>query len=734
MTTTFIERLTGDEGRDLRLYLTVDGIADVFQEDSTDIPSTFETSTRTRRKVVQTIEHGQSELDLNARRMMGGSLRVVLLDDENETLADLFAARSRRLAYVTATTTTAATTINVSDAGPLPTSGTVYIGGETITYTAKTATTLTGCTRGAFGSPAQRHYGGADQGAGVFVAPSRWTGRRVRLWGYFLEDDGTTTTALRQQLDTFRLEEAPAYLGQGRWELRCSHLSDEVAQRKLGQGLKKLKLRPVSYTLSAGNLIFSTEGQTGLFPAAASSWPTYCAVSFDGADGMAVLKFVSAADGSGVTNVTTEPDGSIANLGIGDTFEGNIGQQTPAELQHWTFLQGGALSTLALFALTSILGDGANGAYDVLPGTNRDSGIGGEELRFGAGILAAEIDTASFTALDHANQSWSYCIDETIGVDEFLTDLCLVTGSFWYVAADGRLTIKRLADISGTSGFNVEDRTVIGEPTLEVLEDTIYPRARIECGYDPMTGEFRDSVTIIDVEMAARYPERGDTLQLSTRGLALSATDLARPIVSQAELETIVRRAMVEDGRGRLFVTLNATVEALQVDLGDVVSFAIALPDFEGGSLVGRTGRVVSRRPRYDDGVVELRVQVVDTLYYINPAAVIASAVGATLTLRTTGPEVSSTSPANQFVANMEIELVHVSPFSIEQLTIQSVTAPATVVLTSAPVTAVSGGNDYIRLRDDTVAQPGTPTANGFTALNFIYQQPVTSTTGTRWR
>jgi hypothetical protein len=735
VTLTFADRLTGPEGRDLRLYLTIDGIADVMQEDVVDVPSTFETSTRTRRRVVQTIEHGQSEIDLHARRMVGGSLRVVLLDDVNETLADLFAARARRSAYVTSTTTATATTINVNDATPFSAlGGTVYIGGETITFTGTTATTLTGCTRGAFGSTAQRHYGGTDQGAGVFTAPPRWVGRRVRLYGYFLDDDGTTTTSLRQQLDTFRLEESPAYLGQGRWELRCSHLSDEIAQRKLGQGLHPIKLRPVAYTLASGNFTFQTEGFTGLFKATAGSWPTWCAIKFQGDDGVAILRFVSAADAVNVTNVTTSADNNVGNLGMVDTFEGRLRGSTPSEMRHITVLQGGALSTLALFALTSVIGDGTNGAYDVLPGTTRDSGIGGEEFHFGAGIPIGEVNTASFIALDAGHANWSYVIDETIGLDDFLRDLCLVTESYWIVDATGALVLKRVAETAVASSLTIGDSVVIGEPTVEMLEDVIFPRARIECGYDTTTGEYLDSVTVIDVEMAGRYPERGDTLELQTRALSLSPTGIARPRCSLADLETIARRAMVADGRGRLYVTLNATLAALTLDLGATVTIGVDLPDFEGGTLSGRTARIVSRRPRYDDGVVELRLQVTDTLYFISPAAVIASSVGATLTLRTTGPEVSSTSPANQFVAGMQLELVHVSPFSIETVTVQSVTAPATMVLTGAPATAVTAGSDYIRLQPNGTTQPGIPTANGFLASNFIWQQATGDTTGTRWR
>lgn len=735
MSTTFAGRLTGAEGRDLRLYLTIDGIADVLQEAAVDVPSTFEASTRTRRRVIQTVEHGQSEIDLHARRMVGGSLRVVLVDDFAESLADLFASRQRRTTWVTATTTSTTTTINVSSTTNLPSAGTVYIGGETITYTATTATTLTGCTRGAFGSQAQRHYGGTDMGSPVFEAPPRWVGRRVRLWGYFVDEDGTTTTSLRQKLDTFRLEEAPAYIGQGRWELRCSHLSDEVAQRKLGQGLAKLKTEGSSPALSGTNLVWTIEAQTNLFPATvAGFYPTFAAVTFDDVDGVAVLRYRSSTDVGVKTTIETDATPDLGNI------DRRLTRLVPKEVQHWAILSGGPTSALALFALTSRLGNAANGAYDILPGTDRDTGLQGEQLRFGAGIASTEVDASSFTALDSATSAWSYVIDGTIGVDEFLRDLCLVTEAFWYVDADGLLAVKKLSEQRvTTTALTVDDRVVIGEPTVELLEDSIYPRARIRCGYDPLTGEHQDSVTVIDTEMADRYPERGDTLELETRALCLSETSIGRPRTSRAQLEHIVRRAMVDDGRGRLYVTLNATLAALTLDLGDVVTLGVDLPDYEGGSVNGRKARVISRRPRYDDGVVELRLQVQETLRHIAPACVIASAVGATLTLRTTGPETATSSPANMFAFNQNVDLVHVATGVVESFAVASVTAPATVVLSSAPAFAVSGGNDYLVLTtiNANYAAPigTTATADGYTPRDFAYQMPATTVpVESRWR
>lgn len=728
MSTTFASRLTSNTGRDLRLYLTIDGIGDVFQEDAVDVPSTFEASTRARRRVIQTIEQGQSELDLDRRRMVGGSLRVVLIDDFADTISDLFASRARRQTWVSGTTTAAATTINVNSTTGLPGSGTVYIGGETITYTATTATSLTGCTRGAFGSQAQRHYGGIDQGAGVFVNPPRWVGRRVRLYGYFENDDGSTTTALRQQLDTFRLEEAPVYLGQGRWELRCSHLSDEVAARKLGTGLRKVKARPQEAANDAltDYIVWTAETQAGIFRTTATGfYPTYVAVTFQDQEGVAVLRWREASDSTYVTEVKTDNEGDLGS--IRSIRRGLI----PDELQHWAILRGGDCGTLALYALTSILGDGANGSYDFLPGTDRDTGVGGEEVRFGAGIPSAEVDASAFVGVGNGTVGWSYVINESIGVDEFLRDFCLTTESFWRISRAGLLTAQKLSEDTATPVLTVDDNLVVGEPTVELAEDVIYPRARIRCGYDPVEGDYLDSVAVVDVEMAGRYPERGDELELETRALCLSPTNVARGTIGQAQLETLVRRAMVDDGRGRLYVQARCLLPALQLQLGDVVTLSLALPDYEGGTLTGRQARVVAVKPDYDGGVVDVRLQVLETLRYIAPAALISSVVGTTINLSVLSIMArEQLKPGQQFAVGDSVQLVNVTTGAVEDRIVQSRT-DTTVVVTVAP-TVTSG---YLRYSNSN-ANAGSTAVNfyGYGYDDYIYQQPAALGIVTRWR
>jgi hypothetical protein len=92
-----------------------------------------------------------------------------------------------------------ATTITVTSAAGFASSGTVQIGTETIAYTGKTATTLTGCTRGKFApfkaeSETEQRFGQphslptVGDTFGVQLKPLvtqngvNWVGRRVGVW------------------------------------------------------------------------------------------------------------------------------------------------------------------------------------------------------------------------------------------------------------------------------------------------------------------------------------------------------------------------------------------------------------------------------------------------------------------------------------------------------------------------------------------------------------------------
>lgn len=91
------------------------------------------------------------------------------------------------------------TTMTVEDTSDFASSGTLYLGAETLTYSGKTATTFTGLTRGLYASQARYHTGDLDQVyevgyGGGYVTDRLFAlqGRRLRVYcgTGFLDSDG----------------------------------------------------------------------------------------------------------------------------------------------------------------------------------------------------------------------------------------------------------------------------------------------------------------------------------------------------------------------------------------------------------------------------------------------------------------------------------------------------------------------------------------------------------------
>ena len=105
---------------------------------------------------------------------------------------------SPALAYLTADPGVGGTTLNVNDTTYFPTAGTLYIDNEFISYTGKTATTFTGCTRAA---TLTQWTGGASRGFTAAAAATHAIGTGIILasntasptlshWGSALIADG----------------------------------------------------------------------------------------------------------------------------------------------------------------------------------------------------------------------------------------------------------------------------------------------------------------------------------------------------------------------------------------------------------------------------------------------------------------------------------------------------------------------------------------------------------------
>lgn len=141
---------------------------------------------------------------------------IEITDDAAGAVTASFAAVPTARCWLTADITAASTTITVTSTDGFASSGTIYLGLETVRYTGKTTTTFTGCTRGAWDSTALAHSTGDGENtvaALVTDKPETLIGRRIRVYLY-----GSSDSAAGAGTERWRgiVRSAPEYQG-GRW-------------------------------------------------------------------------------------------------------------------------------------------------------------------------------------------------------------------------------------------------------------------------------------------------------------------------------------------------------------------------------------------------------------------------------------------------------------------------------------------------------------------------------------
>jgi hypothetical protein len=653
---SFFDRIKGPGGRKIRYTVSIEGASGVFSSWIDNAPSGYPGT-------IVKVEESASRLDIYRLRQTSGGLLVELQDDPQGTLQNTFTPRVRRIAYVTDDVSRTATAIPMATAD-LPSSGTVYIGGETVTYTgtASGPQRITGCTRGAFGSLAQPHRGGSEQGASVFLSPPSWFGRRVRLQAIAVGEDGNEDEV--ETVGVYRLEEAPVSDGMGRWELRCSHLSDELAKRKLGQGIEEVKaggglFRPAT---ASGVDVFEVATPSGVARRLKQSaaWISHAVVQFQEATNARTMFAIHSVDEDTPTTGVDTVRFYRTPLTASGEVAVNIANVSPLIalavewMRHVVLLQGGLPHVLMQIALTSRLGDGTNGSLDVLPGVEPAT-FGGPGFQMGAGMRSDEIDTDSLAALSGIiSPSWSFPIDEEIPVTDLIESFCRATGSAAVYSRDGKLTFKKLrGERSAVVGVIASPGAVMGAVSARVEEQHTFARARIVCNYDPIDREFEGTVDVIDEEIAATYPNAQGTLEITDRAIMVEPVDASglgswlRPGLPVEQLLPALRRQMLGGRGGALVVSCRVDARLLHLQLGDLVDVQLPMvSDFRGGTLAQARGRIISRKPEWHGPQAltsEIEILIEEQLRSIAPVLYVdeTTAVGGDVYLL----ESSSTTP-----------------------------------------------------------------------------------------
>jgi len=674
---------TANEHVDLHLSVVVEGIPVVFVERNLPTsPAVW--GGRTPIVCLTRVEEGESTLSYEDRREMAATLDLEMLDDAG-VLADLFATASRSVTWASATSTVSATTITLASTAALVGGQHIYVGAETITVgTVASGTSLTGCTRGAFGSTAAALYGTASDGDSVYVVPPFWRGRRVSLYGHAPDGAGLYTSTL---LGTYLIDEAPVQAGDLRWTLRCAGIVQEYWERSIGLGLREQAAKSV-VSISTSILVWVEDATAFRL---GSSFPTYAAIDAtsrrSGREVFAVYEVVSVDTTTNFIGLALSPSFGTPHILTGVGF-------LDATIRPVATFSGSAL----LYLLLSREGQGAT-SYDRLPGRLPASTYEGG-WRMGAAFTTAEVDIAAFEAVPFVNSL--FVVEREEKLTDVLREWTLLTNTAIVSTVDGKIKPITLAPprIINTTTIGADDVIPDGPLTVTCDEANVYPLLTVRGGYDIRSGDFTVEAPLVNVDLAKKYQRNTNKLEVEIKSIGIDggfpigfdAPSWRNPVSMRVEdLIVYVDAVMKGSTLGRRFLSLSLSHEHLGLRIGDVVTLgtdlpdAYDLPDFRGGSILGLSARVVARRPRYDQARVDVRLELLDRLLHVCPAATITAYDGLkTYTLSATAPEVSGASPANDFWIGAVVTFVDRSSLATTPAThATSITAiPSTTQIT----------------------------------------------------
>jgi len=742
-----------NEHVDLHLSVVVEGIPFVFVE--RNLPTTPGSyGGRTPIVCLTRVEEGESTLSYEDRREMAATLDLELLDEAG-VLARLFASATRSVTWASATATVSATTLTLASTAPVLAGQHIYIGAETVTVgTVASGTSLTGCTRGAFGSTASALFGTASDGDSVYVTPPFWRGRRVSLYGHAPDGGGLYTSTL---LGTYLIDEAPMQAGDLRWTLRCAGIVQEYWERSIGLGLREQAAKSV-VSISTSILVWVEDATAFRL---GTSFPTYAAIDATTPAGREVFAIYEV--------VSVDTTVNFLGLALSPSFG------TPHILTGVAFLDA-TIRPIATFSASALLylllsreGQGAT-SYDRLPGRLPSSTFDGG-WRFGAAFTTAEVDVPAFEAIPFVESL--FVVDREQRLTDLLREWTLLTNTAIVSTVDGKIKPITLAAprLTNTTTIGADDVIPDGPLTVTCDEANVYPLLTVRAGYDIRSGEFTVEAPLINVDLAKKYQRNTNKLEVEIKSIGIDggfpigfdAPAWRNPVSMRVEdLIVYVDAIMKSSTLGRRFLSLSLSHKHLGLRIGDVVTIgtdlpdAYDLPDFRGSTIVGLSARVVARRPRYDQARVDVRLELIDRRLHICPAAVITTVGtigagptgGTVVTLSTAAPE-SFANPTDSFWVGSFVLIIDRSqgggagaPFLAYVATIVSSTQ---IELGAVPETIPDGWTidpnvDYLVLDPDNSASG--PGVSGFSVIEMsmladddgVAGSNSLATTDPRWR
>ena len=643
----------------------------------------------------ESVGFGSSRLNLADRKQVGGSASISLIDLQGSILSDLFSARNRNETWIAADIAPADPSVNVKDASRLSANQVYYIGTESIWIESLGVSSITAMARGQFDSTAQSHFGDAEetiQSAAIYSKAPSWRGRRLNVKAGYLNEDGKAVGNI-DTIARLRIENAPKFLGFGKWEINCADLVDFFTNRRAYEGMIEHKAK--GEVLPGRTLPLNSTGQWSVAGTDSTyAWVKAYAADPDDDDDLFI----------GIVNFTL--DGTDLEFGYEDLlmpggFNSSPGQFIlPQMAKRVAYLTGDPVDVV-LRILLSVTGNLSNhGTYDTLAGADRTQ-FGDHHWRIGAAIPASDVDVAAFEDLRGSDMKWTLLLHEPLKVADLLNQFCLSARAFWYVKSDGSISVKRLKNkesaADATSTLTVDDSLMLTETAdATTLDETgIAAIVTLRTNFDPLRNEFATTVNSFDGETLAKHHEADATIEIEGKYWTVDGPTIQQQpklkrhgSVSFEIVQTHLRRIQKSLSRGTITHEAICAWPAITVNVGDVVTLTNSqAPTFEGATFSSSKFIVIEKRPDAGSGKVTLGLIFRDKAWLISPSGTISAynSGTTTITFDASDSEWAGTDPTDHFFVGQDIYIYDVGSNRKGAATIGSITNATVMILSAAP-------------------------------------------------
>lgn len=614
-----------------RYAITIEGIPVAFCESG--FPASELSDWPTVLSTITEISEGEETLDTEQRKQLGSGFEWKSYD-HNHVLKNLILPKQNSIAWVTeASVTDTETSIDVSDASVI--SSPFYMGRETITFAGTSGNTLVSCGRSAYGSEAHDFvYGSSEAGYAVeiYAAPPKWSGRQVTLWRS--ERDVKGNWSAKSSVKSMRMEDCPQFIGEDTWLFSGASLAEWYEGRPIFVGFSEIESAddPDEYNFTK-TLTLTAAQKRQLWAGrnnqnACVTWHLGDHVLWTGPIENATGNNISLATTPVVSPKIFSPEGLDMNT-VWERAKLTLGKEAYRwDMARPCLILNGSPIDITLTLLTSYLGFGAKGEWDTLPGIVAQE-FGETEWHSGAGLDISAINVDSFDAQRGDAPSWFVTITEQTTAGEILKELCEATGCYWYVDGNGKISLDKLKErvpVSATVCEITDNVLAISSSDgIGITESMTHHTVSYESNWDPIVGEYQTIVNVVDAPAKSLLPFDNRVLQLSSKFIGVNQTQWgAKPAkfrrpspISREELEVMLRRIQQysKHGIAEIVVTVpDLSTTSLAAPGNHVAITNERMPNLEvgGQSIANKVGLCIGRQRNFDDGTINLRLQILN--------------------------------------------------------------------------------------------------------------------------